>query len=152
MELEKFIEKILTIRSLSDTSWDKSNLFTFIDEEINYNFFMWLKENNNELFSEYLTILTGINLELDNSTIIDFLTVMSEINNEEDLIEIIIDFIAEDSDLLEELNNEINNILKKEKDLFVFEDDDYEDDYDPYDGFSKNRYNDYDNYDDEDYY
>lgn len=150
MEIDEILEKILTIKDLSDCDWGNNNLFIFSDSDADFKFKSWLNENDPNLYSEFVKILELSGITEDNGTITDFLNLMPETKTDEELIEIVVSFVIEEKDLLEELNDEIAIFFENENDKYGYNDD--YNDYDDYDDYSKeDRYDNYDYYDEDSY-
>lgn len=131
MSIEKTIEKILEIKYIIDAEWEDMDIFSFEDDNVDENFFEWLNENYEEFYEEFMSTKT-------NKNITDFISVLSESHQDEELLEIVLQFIDEDKALSKELNGYIKRYQNEccdYEDPSEFEEDEYED-YDDYDDYN----------------
>lgn len=141
MSIEVLIAKIINIKNSTNKNYEELGIFYFSDENIDEKFFEWLKSKDEEL---YLTVKSNVEPDRDNPTIYDFVN-LDDLYDDEELLEIFINFISIDNILLDELEDNIKEI--EESDYSNY--DDYNDDYDDYS--KEDRYDDYDYYDDDNY-
>lgn len=141
MTIEALVGKIINIKNSLDKEYEELGVFYFSDENVDEKFFEWLKDKNNEI---YLAVKS--NAESENPSVFDFLG-LEDSYDEDELLEIFIEFVSLDKTRLEELEDNLSGFNKND-----YRSSDYDEDYNnDYDDYSKeDRYDDYDFYD-EDY-
>lgn len=143
MNKYELAEKIKQVKDLDDVDWTDCELLYFSDENADLTFRNWLKENEHQAYNEFLRNISFHNgINKDNFTIVDFFTYINNYTDDE-LIDILVDFVFENDDLQEELEDNVLSFLN------IDNDDKYEYSEDEYDDYLKeDSYDDYDYYDD----
>lgn len=143
MDREELITDIKLVYNLCEVPWSENEIFYLSDNKIDEKFRTWLKENEKNIYLEFVETLKETNESLiNNFSIFDFFEYSFD-NIEEETIEIYVDFLFDYEDLKEELEDNIMDYLELSQD--EYEEDYYDEDYED---LKEDRYDDYDYYDD----